>query len=82
MSSSPLVTTPPGLIPLGVLLPEEFLSTGFFQFLAAFVALNTLMYVALAVAKMLPKVYLSDWVHRRGRRSETRSIHPEKTPEG
>lgn len=46
------------------------------EFLAAFIALNTIMYVALAVAKMLPKVHLSDWVHRRGRRSETRSIHP------
>jgi hypothetical protein len=29
-------------------------------FLAAFVARNTIMYVALAVAKMLPKVYLSN----------------------
>ena len=35
------------------------------------------MYVALAMAKMLPKVYVSDWVDRRGRRSETRSIHPD-----
>jgi hypothetical protein len=35
------------------------------------------MYVALAIAKMLPKVYLSDWASRRGRRSETRSIHPD-----
>ena len=64
------------LIPHGVLIPEAFLGSAFFQFLAAFVALNTLMYVALAVAKMLPKVYVSDWVNRRGRRSETRSIHP------
>jgi hypothetical protein len=67
----------PVLTPLGILLPEAFLSSGFFQFLAAFVALNTLMYVALAIAKMLPKVYVSDWVNRRGRRSETRSIHPD-----
>jgi hypothetical protein len=64
-------------VPLGILLPERFLESGAFQFLAAFVALNTIMYVALAVAKMLPKIYFSDLIHRRGRRSETRSIHPD-----
>lgn len=64
-------------VPMGVLLPEAFLSTPAVQFLAAFVALNTIMYVALAIAKMLPKVYVSDWVSRRGRRRETRSIHPD-----
>jgi hypothetical protein len=66
------------VFPLGVLLPEEFLGTAAFQFLAAFVALNTIMYVALAIAEMLPKVYVSDWVSRRGRRRETRSIHPDE----
>jgi biofilm PGA synthesis N-glycosyltransferase PgaC len=47
------------------------------QFLSAFVALNTIMYVALAIAKMLPKLYLSDWVRRYGRRTEIRGIHPD-----
>lgn len=70
--------TMPLPVPLGILLPEEFLGTAFFQFLAAFVAINTIMYVALAVAEMLPKVYLSDWMPRRGRRQETRSIHPDE----
>jgi len=65
------------LVPMGLLMPVEYLNSGAFQFLAAFVALNTIMYVALAIAKMLPKVYLSDWASRRGRRSETRSIHPD-----
>lgn len=65
------------MTPMGVVLPEEFLSTPAFQFLAAFVAINTIMYVALAIAKMLPKVYLSDWAPRSGRRRETRSIHPD-----
>ena len=69
-----MISTP---VPMGVLVPVEFLNSGAFQFLAAFVALNTIMYVALAIAKMLPKFYLSDWVSRRGRRSETRSIHPD-----
>lgn len=61
----------------GILLPESVLDSEVFGVLAAFVALNTVMYVALAVAKMLPKVYVSDWVGGRGRRSQTRSIYPE-----
>jgi hypothetical protein len=65
------------LVRLGVLIPEHFLESGVFQFLSASVALNTIMYVALAIAKMLPKLYLSDWVRRRGRRTEARSIHPD-----
>lgn len=48
-----------------------------FDLLAAFVAVNTVMYVALAVAKAMPKVYPRDWVPRRYQRAETRSIHPD-----
>jgi hypothetical protein len=62
---------------LGILLPQEVLHAPWFAVLSAFVAINTIMYVALAGAKVLPKVYLSDLVDRRGRRSETRSIHPD-----
>jgi hypothetical protein len=65
------------LVRLGVLIPEHFLESGVFQFLSASVALNTIMYVALAIAKMLPKLYLSDWVRRYGRRTEIRGIHPD-----
>lgn len=61
----------------GILLPRSFLSSDFFAILAAFVAINTVMYAALALAKILPKIYLSDWFTDRNRRSETRSIHPE-----
>ncbi len=63
--------------PAGFLLPESTLHSDAFAVLAAFVAINTLMYVALAVAKILPKIYLSDWIHRSNRRSQTRSIHPD-----
>ena len=70
------------LVPLGILFSQDVLRSGAFQFLAAFVAVNTIMYVALAVAKMLPKVYLSDWRPGRSRRTETRSIHPEGSGEG
>ena len=37
----------------GILLPEEVLQSEFFAVLAAFVAINTIMYVTLAIAKML-----------------------------
>jgi hypothetical protein len=69
------------LVPLGILFSQAVLQSGAFQFLAAFVAVNTLMYVTLAVAKMLPKIYLSDWTAGRSRRGETRSIHPEEPGE-
>lgn len=64
-------------LPNGLLLPDSNLQSGVFAVLAAFVAINTLIYVALAVAKMLPKVYVSDWIRRANRRSQTRSIHPD-----
>jgi hypothetical protein len=40
----------------GILLPQSVLQTPFFQVLALFVAFNTIMYVTLAVGKMLPRV--------------------------
>ncbi len=61
----------------GALLPESILHHNEFAILAAFVAVNTLMYGALAFAKVLPKIYFSDVLHRKRRRSETRSIHPD-----
>ena len=61
--------------PAGVLLPEVILHSDWFAVMAAFVAVNTVMYAALAVAKILPRLHAPEW--RRGRRSETRSIYPE-----
>lgn len=61
----------------GILLPEDALRYEVVAVLAAFVAINTIAYVGLAVAKLLPKVYVSDLVDRRDRRAETRSIHPD-----
>ena len=61
---------------LGVL-PESVLHSGWFAVLAAFVAINTVMYVVLATATMLPKVYVSDWFTSRDRRIQNRSIHPD-----
>ncbi|GAB2973625.1 hypothetical protein [Nocardioides montaniterrae] len=67
----------PVVVPLGVLLPASVLGSHWFGVLAAFVALNTVMYVALAIAKALPKEDPVALVPRRYRRGETRSIHPD-----
>ena len=61
----------------GILLPESTLREEFVGVLAAFVAINTILYVTLSVAKMLPKLYVQDWISTRNRRSETRSIDPD-----
>lgn len=65
----------------GILLPESILRSEAFAVLAAFVAINTVMYVALTVAKMLPKIYFVDLVTPGNRRRETRHIHPEAAVE-
>jgi len=66
----------PTVLPLGILLPEDLLHHQVVAVLAAVVAINTIVYVTLAVAKMLPKVYVRDWLGTRNRRAETRSIDP------
>ncbi|GAB3301792.1 hypothetical protein EK0264_01135 [Epidermidibacterium keratini] len=66
---------------LAGILPESVLATHWFMILSSFVAINTVMYVALAVAKILPKLYPRDWLPRTYTRAETRSIYPD-TPEG
>jgi hypothetical protein len=65
------------VLPMGVLLPDGILRHEVIAVLAAFVAINTIGYVTLAVAKILPKVYVGDWIGPRNRRSETRSIDPQ-----
>lgn len=72
-----MVTVQPAVVPMGVLLPDSILRNELIAVLAAFVAINTIVYVTLAVAKILPKLYLSDHLSARNRRSETRSIDPD-----
>lgn len=64
-------------VPLGILFPESLVRSDAFAILAAFVAINTVIYVALSVAKALPRIYLTDYLPRRYQRTETRSIHPD-----
>lgn len=61
----------------GLLLPESTLDTWWFDVLSVFVAINTVMYVALALAQTLPKVHIRDHLPRRYVRSQTRSIYPD-----
>jgi hypothetical protein len=61
----------------GILLPEDIMHSQWFAALSMFVAVNTVLYLTLAVIKLLPKAYLSDWVDQRNRRAESRSIYPD-----
>ncbi|WP_220793062.1 hypothetical protein [Nocardioides stalactiti] len=60
----------------GLLLPEETLHQTWFLVLAGFVAVNTVVYVTLAIAKALPRVYVADWFPKKYLRGETRGIYP------
>ena len=62
---------------LASVLPESTMHTSWFAALSTFVAINTVVYLTLAVIKLLPKAYLSDWIDHRNRRVESRSIYPE-----
>jgi len=64
----------------GILLPATFLRSPVFAVLATFVAINTVMYLSLAVAKVLPKIYVGDFLRGANRRRDNRSIHPHRTP--
>jgi hypothetical protein len=39
----------------GILLPADVLGSGWFQALATFVAINTLVYAGLSLAKLIPR---------------------------
>ena len=65
------------LLLIGAILPNEVMHSRWFAVLTTFVAINTVLYLTLAIIKILPKAYLSDWIDRRNRRAETRSIYPE-----
>ena len=57
--SPPRDDTPRGTHPVitlaGILLPSSVLHSHWFQALAAFVAINTLIYAALSLAKLIPR---------------------------
>ncbi|MDO5513131.1 hypothetical protein [Corynebacterium sp.] len=61
---------------------EWILDTEWYAVLAAFVAINTSMYVILALVKTLPRIYFRDLFPRRYQRAETRSIYPDAVEGG
>ena len=61
----------------GILLPGSITHSQWFAVLSMFVAVNTVLYLTLAVIKLLPKLYLSDYLTKRNRRAESRSIYPD-----
>lgn len=63
------------------MIPDTVLASEWFAALAAFVSINTAIYVTLAILKTLPRIHPGDHLPRRYQRSETRSIHPD-APEG
>ena len=76
MQSTPILSMAADA-PSGLLLPESVLHTPGFALLSAFVAVNTVVFVALAVVKMLPALPLSVLLIHRNRRGENRTIYPD-----
>jgi hypothetical protein len=64
-----------GVLLFASVLPQNVMHGAWFAALSMFVAINTVLYLTLAIIKLLPKAYLSDWVDQRNRRSESRSIY-------
>lgn len=56
----------------GILLPASVLASEWFSVLAAFVAVNTLIYVTLAIGKMLPRLHPGDLLRRQQRAEGSR----------
>lgn len=61
----------------GIVLPVSVLQSDWFAVLSTFVAVNTVMYVTLAIAKLLPRMHPSSWFRSRNQRRESRSIDPD-----
>lgn len=70
------MTTLAELLPPVLLIPASLLESEFFQVLATFVALNSLIYATLAVLKVVPKGYGFFRFDGRNRRRQDRSIYP------
>jgi hypothetical protein len=61
----------------GILLPESFLQSRFFIVLATIVELNTVIYAALALVHVTPKMAKPSWLRGHRPRGVTRSIYPD-----
>ncbi len=69
----------------GMVLPSSWLGTAWYATLTGFVAVNTLIYVVLSLAKLAHPVHPGQWIYSlrtRRQRREDRSIHPPGVPLG
>lgn len=66
----------------GILFDSSLLHSPLLVVLDAFVLVNTVMFLALALLNLSPKIYVSDWLTSRNRRAETRSIYPDPPESG
>ena len=62
--------------PTGIVFPETILHTGITATLSTMVAVNAVMFAALALARILPKIHLHDRKRQRHELPVTRSTHP------
>jgi hypothetical protein len=65
------------IVHAGILLPESFLHSRFFLILATVVALNTVVYAAISVIHILPKIFKLSSLQKSYQRRSTRSIYPD-----
>ena len=73
------------MIPTSAVFPSSWLTSTWYGTLTAFVAVNTLVYVALSISKILPRVHPTTWFRRQNgasQRRETRSIYPDAAESG
>jgi len=73
------------VIPTSAVFPSSWLTSTWYGTLTAFVAVNTLVYVALSISKILPRVHPTTWFRRQNgasQRRETRSIYPDAADSG
>jgi hypothetical protein len=70
-----------GLLLFASVLPHDIMHGPWFAALSMFVAINTVLYLTLAIVKLLPKAYLSDWIDQRTAVPNLAASTPMATPE-
>ena len=65
------------MISQGLLLPESILHSAWFGALSTFVAVNTVIFLTLAIVKIMPVMHPGRWFQKPYLRAQTRSIYPD-----
>ena len=69
-----------GTLLAGIFFSGSVLHSRFYYILLAVVLLNTTIFAAIAITKILPKRFKFAWFRRGRVRSKTRSIYPDAKP--